>query len=229
MANYYLRWIGDIQKDTGHLSCAELGVYDRLLDHYYASEQPLPADLDACARIARAMTKDERKAVDSVLRQFFAVGDDGYTQKRADEEITKLQLQRAAKQTNGKAGGRPRKTLAETKEKPSRFPLANLEETYSESSPTPTPFLVSINQADSTCARSDLVERFSMHTDWLPDDEFTGQLQNSGHHQPWINHLDEFCLYWAGRPEERNNHFGWQNKFLKNIIAKETRREANLA
>lgn len=73
------------------------------------------------------------------------------------------------------------------------------------------------------------VDKFSMHTDWLPDDEFGQQLLNSGIREPWIVYLDEFCLYWAGRPEEKNNHWGWQNKFLKNIMAKKARMEANLA
>ncbi len=89
-----------------------------------------------------------------------------------------------------------------------------------------------INQSYSTRAkvsRIDLVERFPMHTDWLPDDEFSARLQSAGNGNPWMHHLDEFCLYWAGRPEEKHNHFGWQNKFLKNILAKEARREANLA
>ena len=87
MANYWLRWVGDFQRDTGHLTCTEIGVYDRLLDHYYATETPLPGDSESCARIARAMTKDERKAVESVLKQFFTLDDGVYRQGRADGEL----------------------------------------------------------------------------------------------------------------------------------------------
>lgn len=125
MAKYYPRWIGSFQKDTGHLSCTELGVYDRLLDHYYATEMPLPSDIDACARIARAMSKDERKAVSTVLREFFVLSDAGYTQSRADAEIKKLQELRAKNAANGRSGGRPRNNPDGSGNKPSRFPKDN--------------------------------------------------------------------------------------------------------
>lgn len=79
--------MGDIQRDTGHLSCAEMGVYDRFLDHYYAIESALPNDVDACCRIARAMTKEERKAVTYVLDSYFELTVVGYVQKRVEREI----------------------------------------------------------------------------------------------------------------------------------------------
>jgi uncharacterized protein YdaU (DUF1376 family) len=137
--NFYKRFIGDIQRDTGHLSCAEMGVYDRLLDHYYATEQALPADVDACCRIARAMTKDERKAVDSVLRQYFTLEDAGFVQGRAEIEIAEAQPTIAAARTNGAKGGRPKGSKNKTQEKPSGFPNKNPEQTQGESSPQPEP------------------------------------------------------------------------------------------
>lgn len=72
------------------------------------------------------------------------------------------------------------------------------------------------------------VARFSMTADWVPDDEFGQQLMASGIFTPWIIYLDEFVLYWRGRPEEQHNHWGWQNKFLKNVVSKERHREARL-
>jgi uncharacterized protein YdaU (DUF1376 family) len=139
--NFYKRFIGDIQRDTGHLSCAEMGVYDRLLDHYYATEQPLPPDIDACCRIARAMTKDERKAVESILRQFFTLNETGYMQGRAERELLEAQPKLNAARTNGAKGGRPKKNPSgnknETQEKPTGF----LNETQHESSPEPEPEL----------------------------------------------------------------------------------------
>ena len=105
--NYYERYVGDIQRDTGHLSCAAMGVYDRLLDHYYATERALPADIDALCRIARAMDATERKAVEDVVREFFQLeGDSLYHQHRTDAEITKAQSRIEAAQENGKQGGK---------------------------------------------------------------------------------------------------------------------------
>jgi len=108
--NYYERFVGDFQRDTGHLSCVEVGVYDRLLDHYYATEKPLPFDLDDLCRIARAMDKSERKAVERVADDFFPADLDGKRHNaRADREIAKAQNRINAAKENGKKGGRPAK------------------------------------------------------------------------------------------------------------------------
>lgn len=113
--NFWPRYVGDIQRKTGHLSCAEMGVYDRLLDHVYATEEALPGDLDACCRIARAMVKAERKAVESVLRQFFTLDGERYVNNRAAQEIVKARPKMDAARANGLKGGRPKRT----QEKPS--------------------------------------------------------------------------------------------------------------
>lgn len=137
--NFYKRFIGDIQRDTGHLSLAEFGAYDRLLDHYYATEAPLPLDVDACCRIARAMSKDERKAVSLILSQFFTVSDVGYIQKRAEKELAEAQPKIEANKLNGLKGGRPKGTKNKTQEKPTGFlnetqtePNDNLSQSHSQ-------------------------------------------------------------------------------------------------
>ncbi len=142
--NFYKRWIGDIQRDTGHLSCAEMGVYDRLLDHYYATESALPNDIDACCRIARAMTKDERKAVASVLSQYFTLTNDGYEQGRAEKEIAEAQPAMVSARLNGAKGGRPKKAENITQEKPNGFSNNNPSETQVETSPEPEPNTINL-------------------------------------------------------------------------------------
>lgn len=138
--NFYKRYVGDIQRDTGHLSLAEFGAYDRLLDHYYATEHALPSDLDACCRISRAMSKDERKAVISILNQYFKLTDKGYEQKRAEKEITEAQPAMVSARLNGIKGGRPRKDKNITQEKPNGFSNKNPSETQLETSPEPEPY-----------------------------------------------------------------------------------------
>lgn len=85
--NYYNHHIGDYAKDTAHLSMLEDGAYRRLLDICYATEKPLPSDERAIFRLVRAQTKAEREAVKAVLGDFFKLKDDGWHQKRCDEEI----------------------------------------------------------------------------------------------------------------------------------------------
>lgn len=88
----FIEWhIGDYLRDTAHLSMLEDAAYRRLLDRYYTSEQPLPADVRACCKLARASTAAERAAVAAVLREFFILGPDGYRQTRADAEIARYQ------------------------------------------------------------------------------------------------------------------------------------------
>jgi uncharacterized protein YdaU (DUF1376 family) len=87
--NYYPHHIGDYAKDTAHLTLLEDGAYRRLLDLYYSSERSLPLNMDGLYRLVRARTKDEKKAVDTVLAEFFTKGNSGWNNKRADEEIAK--------------------------------------------------------------------------------------------------------------------------------------------
>lgn len=128
--NFYKRFIGDIQAKTGGLTLAEFGAYDRLLDHYYSTEQPVPAD--EVYRICRAMSGSEKAAVDKVLTKFFELGESGWSQSKADEVIAKaLPLIEAARE-NGKKGGRPRKTENPTETQ--SVSTENLEGTQKEPS-----------------------------------------------------------------------------------------------
>ena len=88
--NYYEHHLGDYVRDTVHLSMLEDAAYRRLLDAYYAREKPLPADVKECCKLARAQSKQEREAVEYVLREFFFLSDAGHTQARADREIARF-------------------------------------------------------------------------------------------------------------------------------------------
>lgn len=94
--NYYEHHIGDYIKATAHLSMLEDAAYRRLIDAYYTKEAPLPAERKACHRLARATSKPERDAVDTVLDEFFTLADDGWHQSRCDEEIAKYIEKRPA-------------------------------------------------------------------------------------------------------------------------------------
>src|ERR1044071_4360978 len=85
--NWYTHYIGDYLKDTMHLSLTEEGVYRRLLDNYYATEKPIPTDVQQVFNICRTKTAADRKAVESVLRQFFVVDGEGYRHGRVEKEL----------------------------------------------------------------------------------------------------------------------------------------------
>lgn len=89
--HYWQLHIGDWTKGTVHLSPLEVGCYIRLLNHYYDKEIPIPKDKRQVCRIVGATSRDEVKAVDVVLAEFFVSHPDGWYHDRANREIAKTQ------------------------------------------------------------------------------------------------------------------------------------------
>lgn len=89
--NYYEHHIGDYAAATAHLSLIEDAIYSRMLRRYYLQEVPLPADVSQVARLVGARGADEVEAVRVVLGEFFVLADDGWHNKRADQEIARYQ------------------------------------------------------------------------------------------------------------------------------------------
>jgi len=80
--------MADYLSKTGSLSILEHGAYNLMLDAYYSSEKPLPADYKLLYRLCRAMSASERAAVKSVADAYFPVGQDGMRHnERADKEL----------------------------------------------------------------------------------------------------------------------------------------------
>jgi len=86
--NYYPFHIGDFAAHTAHLSWEEDIAYRRMLDWYYLNEKALPLDVVKVARLIR-MPKS-LPAIQVVLDEFFVQSDDGWHNKRADEELTAM-------------------------------------------------------------------------------------------------------------------------------------------
>lgn len=85
--NFYKHHIGDYAQATAHLTFVEDAAYSRMLRKYYAEEKPLPADVKDVQRLVGARTREEKAAVESVLREFFTLAEDGWHNKRADAEL----------------------------------------------------------------------------------------------------------------------------------------------
>ena len=127
--NFYKRFMGDYAKDTAHLSLAEHGAYTLLLDHYYATEAPLPADYQALYRICRAFDKKEQQAVRSIADAYFPVVDGARENKRATRQLDDDSKRVETARENGRKGGRPKKqTQTEPKNNPMGFDSETQEE-----------------------------------------------------------------------------------------------------
>lgn len=88
--HYWQLHIGDWSKSCGHLTPSETGFYVRLLNVYYDTETPIPADLSSACRLVGARTPRERDEISGLMGEFFTLKDDGWHNKRADSEINRL-------------------------------------------------------------------------------------------------------------------------------------------
>ena len=114
--NYYEHHIGDYDQATAHLTAVEDGIYCRLLRKYYATERALTADIQALQRLVRAREPEERAAVETVLNEFFVLEDDGWHQKRCDEDIARYH-ERLPKSEEKRANSRERQHRARERRK----------------------------------------------------------------------------------------------------------------
>lgn len=152
--NYYSHHIGDYTTDTAHLSLLEDGAYRRLMDRYYTTEAPLPAD-DSLFRLLRARSPDEQDAVRVVLAEFFDLTDAGWAHKRCDAEIEafKAKSGKAADAANKRWGKVSNATALPTQCEriPDAMPTINHKPLTTNQEPIPE--VKPTVEADATTAR----------------------------------------------------------------------------
>jgi uncharacterized protein YdaU (DUF1376 family) len=88
----------------------EHGVYRQLLDTYYLNEKPIPDDIPEVSRRLSAKTDLDILAIQSVLKDFFVLTENGWIHPRCDQEIAWYHGKADRARKNGKLGGRPKKT-----------------------------------------------------------------------------------------------------------------------
>lgn len=107
---WYAHHIEKYLKKTAHLSMLQHGAYRLMLDHYYNTAEPLPAKLEQVQRICRAFDEHEKAAVSAILNEFFYLGDDGWHNEPADEELAKMAELSEKRRNAAKNRGRSNKT-----------------------------------------------------------------------------------------------------------------------
>lgn len=226
--NFYPHHIGDYLTATAHLSWVEDCAYRRLLDLYYSREQAIPADLAQAARLCRATTKDERRAVESVLAEFFTLTDKGWAHTRCEEEIAKAAEAAKRARQNGKRGGRPPKEKpTDNPEKTQPVSGGNPEESKSKA-PNPNPITNPINTPKPPSGADRLFETFwstyprkvgkdaarKAFEKRRPDDELLGQMLTAIRRQvlspAWVKDGGQFIPH----PSTWLNEGRWQDEDL---------------
>lgn len=129
--HYYQFNIADYRKDTAHLKPIEHYIYRTLIDWCYLDESPIPKETQTVLRRLGLGTEDEPN-VKNVLSDFFYLTDSGWVHKRIEQEIIEYHTKCETNSTNGKKGGRPKKTQSvnfanpiESEKKPNQEPLTN--------------------------------------------------------------------------------------------------------
>jgi uncharacterized protein YdaU (DUF1376 family) len=99
---------------TRSLTRVQRSLYRDLIELYYDSEQPLPAnDFNELCRDVLAFTDDEKTDVKYILGKFFILTGDVYTHVYCDEQIEKYRSISTAKSMAGKASAEAKKNRAQ--------------------------------------------------------------------------------------------------------------------
>jgi uncharacterized protein YdaU (DUF1376 family) len=136
--NYYSFHVGDYALHTAHLSDYEDLAYRRLIDLYYTTEKPLSLDAGRVARLIRM--SDHIQVVSDVLSEFFLKSEDGYINKRCDDEIEKYRAKACrAKDANTKRWASHLKSdmKSDMKSAPNQEPRTNNQEEPKPIEPKP--------------------------------------------------------------------------------------------
>jgi len=91
-------------------------AYRRMLDTYYLSEQHLPIKAEEIARIIGM--RDHISEIEQVLLDFFDRSEDGWSHKRADQEIAHFRDKREKASNAGKASAQRRSNVRSTDVQP---------------------------------------------------------------------------------------------------------------
>lgn len=115
---HYYNWKpGGYRKHTDHLTDQEDLCYRRLLDWQYENETPIPKETESVIRRLRLVTVG-LDSVSKILQEFFELTENGWWNPQAREQIEAFQRRKITNQTNGKQGGRPKKTESVSDGKP---------------------------------------------------------------------------------------------------------------
>jgi uncharacterized protein YdaU (DUF1376 family) len=82
----------------------------------YRNEEPIPTETESVLRRLCAKTEEEKLAIQTVLEEFFTRTENGWTHTRCDAELREYRAKAGVARSNGKLGGRPRKTQSVSKQ-----------------------------------------------------------------------------------------------------------------
>lgn len=104
---YFPMYPTDFDADTGHLSMAEDGAYNRLLRlSWRCPDAKMPDDLEWIFRKARAVTDDDKALIAAILAEFFTRKGGKIFSARLHKEWVQANKAHGKRVSAGKSGGR---------------------------------------------------------------------------------------------------------------------------
>ncbi len=140
---WYKRWPNAYKNKTWHLTLAEHGAYNLLIDHYYFHETPLPVSDQALASIIGRPIEEWLAVRDQVL-PFFKRRGDHLIHFRCEEELVAASAKRtgaASRQKRHRNGMKP-KDLVTGESQDSHAAVTYQEETRGEEKEEDSPPLL---------------------------------------------------------------------------------------
>jgi len=201
--NFFKLYIGDYQRDTADLSLAEHGAYLLMLQHYYATEKPLPTG-KALHRMLRASDKGEREAIDAMVARFWTVTDAGLINQRADVEIGKASDQA---DTN--------RRIAQAREE-ARRAKRNEHEACSNRATNEQPNQTPDTRLPPTLRSGGEARAKRLPADWQPNEADWGKAVEALGRDKAGRELEKFGNHWKSKTERRLDWDAtWRNWILK--------------
>ena len=104
---YFPMFPTDFDADTGHLTFAEDGAYNRLLRlAWRCPEAKMPNDLDWICRKVRAVSSEDRALIEAVLAEFFTRKGCKVFSARLHREWVEASAAHSKRVLAGKTGGK---------------------------------------------------------------------------------------------------------------------------
>lgn len=201
--NFFKLYPGDYQRDTAHLSLAEHGAYMLMLQHYCATEKPLPSG-KALHRMLRAQDKDEKDAIDSVVRQFWHESSDGLTNNRGGIEIDKAHAQAETNRATAIAREAARKGSREEHESCSD------RDTNVTTKPPPRAGDHNHSHSVSEIPQGRSPSGSRLPTDWGLPDDWRRWAQSERPDLDLVLLAADFADFWHSKPGKDGRKLDWQ-------------------